>query len=200
MGYHPDRRNTTSGYACFTVPISPDALRSFLRKEDRVYSDGNRARVVAPVQDEHAATTLAERVRTAFNTTVTPEFRPKEEEIIIGNLEINTRTKIARLYSARPLTQHEIAETLTTYSQQDPTAFAHVEAIYVRTNEPASYFTAQQHADELALTSRMARRSLDHIPVRAAVHRGFIVCPIKPGSEPSYHSVTKTLSLKTREQ
>lgn len=201
---YSERRQTReyTGYARFSVaPSLKEQLAALLREGDRVYDDGTTVRVIAPVPDEKAAECLANRVEKALDAQPQHfKFIPKENALIAGPLEIDKITKEAYLHSHKPLSQAEIAETLTTTFREHPEAIASIEAVYVQSNEPVSYFTARRFNDTLVLGARTADRDLKAIPVRAVVSSGFVVCPLSSDSETRYHSVTKTLTINKGKQ
>lgn len=190
------------GYARFTVsPKAKEQLLRLLRDGDKVYDDGTTVRVVAPVPSGEAATSLVSRVERQLGANVNnASFVPKERALVVDNLEIDTCTKEAYLHSPAPLTAQEIGTALNATLRNHPEALAHIEAVYVRTNEQASYFTARNIEGSITLLSRTAHRDLTKIPVRALVSSGFVVCPLTENTETRYHSVTKTLSINKGKQ
>ncbi len=199
---HERRQQEYAGYAQFFVsPTAKDQLAQLLREGDRFYDDGHAVRVVAPVPSEHAATSLAQRVERQLGIPVQkPNFVPKQNTLRAYNLEINTETKEAYLISSVPLTAQEIGQELNRTLLDHPEALAHVEAVYVRTDEPVSYFRALRADGRILLTSRKAHRDSKRIPLREIVASGFVVCPLRPDTEPRYHSTTKTLTINNGKQ
>jgi len=202
MGYQNRRQLCDdAGYARFTLPQTPqDRLKAALRDYDRIYADGTTLHVLAPVPNPETANTLAARIATLIGTPVAPEFVPKENIALIDDLEINTATKEAWLHSTKPLTAQDISYHLNALAKKHPRALADIEAVYVRSDEEAPYFSARREADTITLRERSCQRGLEDIPVRGPLTYGFIVCPVKPGIQKRYYSVTKTLTIKTGEQ